>query len=103
MAVASQTRTQSRSTGSRGTAASTASKLPQNVLRDPSKMRAGETLRPQLDKRDKQVSSGGTYLVFRTSGDLALQVNGKWRWHSNTAQKNVSRLSMQSDGNLVMY
>lgn len=102
MAVASQTTT----TASKATAPKVSSKtpkLPQNRLANPTQMRAGETLRPQLDKKNKVVSSGGTYLVFRTSGDLALQVNGKWVWHSNTAQSNVSRLSMQADGNLAIY
>jgi hypothetical protein len=101
MAVATQRQAGSRpqDSGRYGKAA----KRPQNVLANPSQMRAGEALRPQLDKKNKVVSSGGTYLVFRTSGDLALQVNGKWVWHSNTAQSNVSRLSMQADGNLAIY
>jgi hypothetical protein len=77
----------------------------QNVLANPSQMRAGETLRPQLDRRDHSVrGADGTLLTFRTNGDLALQSGGKWTWHSNTGGKTgVSRLSMQKDGNLAIY
>lgn len=103
MAVASQSRSQAVVKSGVTKRSSATPKLPQNRLANPTQIRAGETLRPQLDKKNKSVGGGGTSLVFRTSGDLALQSAGKWLWHSNTMQKNVSRLTMQGDGNLVIY
>jgi hypothetical protein len=65
-------------------------------------MQAGESLRPQLVKRDLTVEDGDTVLTFRTDGNLVLTEAGKLVWSSATQGKNVSRLTMQPDGNLVI-
>jgi hypothetical protein len=65
-------------------------------------MQAGESLRPQLLARDLTVGSGDTVLTFRTDGNLDLTVKGALVWRSGTEERNVSRLTMQADGNLAI-
>ena len=75
----------------------------ENHLRSPSRMQAGETLRPQTAGRNMSVTSGRTSLTFQTDGNLVLYVNGAAQWSSGTNKSGMSRLTMQSDGNLVIY
>ena len=66
-------------------------------------MRAGETLRPQLTKKDMVVGNPATKMVFGLNGALYLATGGKTVWTAGTAQRGISRLTMQPDGNLVVY
>lgn len=75
-----------------------------NVQRNPARLSPGETLQPQLDKRDHAVRGRGANLVFQTDGNLVLYGPGKQvLWATNTNRSGISRLAMQTDGNLVIY
>lgn len=77
-----------------------------NVLRNPSRMMAGEVLQPQLSKTNQSVGRDSRgILTFQTDGNLVLYGPGQTvLWASNTGPKTgVSKLTMQADGNLVIY
>lgn len=78
---------------------------PANRLRSPSRMMAGESLRPQISHKNELVTSpsGKTELAFQTDGNIVLRSGKKVLWSSGTNQSEMSRLTMQSDGNLVLY
>jgi hypothetical protein len=96
---------QGRALSLTGSAAAGAAGTP-NVLQNPSRMQAGETLQPQLSKTNQSVGRDQRgILTFQTDGNLVLYGPGQTvLWASNTGPKTgISRLTMQADGNLVIY